>query len=396
VALLIPDAPLHPLNLVEVPDRWNGTLLLFSHGYVLPGSDPVAGDAPDLTARSWLLDHGYALAGTSFRTSGWAVEEALQDQMQLLTIFRQRYGPPRRTIAWGGSMGGLISAALVEQHPSSFDGGLSMCGVMAGAVGSWNLRLDSAFAFSTLLAGAAALELVRVRDPTAELAMTRQVARQAETTGAGRARMTLAAALGDLPSWPGPVHDFYILRRAELERRAAGNPSWNIGVDYRAQLERSRYRGEVTKRYAEAGLDLESDLERLAQAPRIGADPKAMGYLSRNATLAGRLRVPFLTVHATTDDQVPVEHQQAYSRTVAAAGNGDLLRQLFVHRQGHCGVRPVEALVALQTLLDRLEGGRWSGLEPAEMNRRKVGLQDPAPSFTSFRPGPFLRPYPVS
>jgi hypothetical protein len=267
---------------------------------------------------------------------------------------------------------------------------------MAGAVGSWNLRLDSAFAFSTLLARDSGMELVGVRDPSAEVATTRQVARQAQATVAGRARMTLAAALGDLPSWPGPVHDFYILRRAELERRADGNPSWNVGVDYRAQLARSRYRGEVTKRYAEAGLDLESDLERLAQAPRIGADPKAVAYLSRNAILAGRLRVPFLTVHATTDDQVPVEQQQAYSQMVSAAGNSHLLRQLFVHGPGHCGVRPVEALVALQALLERLESDRWSGLEPAEVNRRSFGLRDPAPSFTTFRPGPFLRPYPVS
>ena len=389
---MIPDAPPVPLNLVEVPQRWNGTLLLFSHGYVLPGSDPVASDAPDQSARSWLLDHGYALAGTSFQRSGWAVEEALQDQMRLLSTFRQRYGPPRRTIAWGGSMGGLVSAALVEQHPSSFDGGISMCGVMAGAVGSWNLRLDSAFAFSTLLAPVSTLELVRARDPSAELARTRRFAREAEATATGRARMTLVAALGDLPSWPGPVNDFYILRRAELEERAAGNPSWNVGVDYRAQLDRSRYRGEVTKRYAEAGLDLESDLERLSRAPRINADPTAVAYLSRNATLAGRLRVPFLTVHATGDDQVPVEHQQAYSKAATAAGTGHLLRQLFVNRSGHCGVRPVEALLALQALLERLESGRWPGLEPAEMNRLHFGLKDPAPSFTTFEPGPFLRP----
>jgi pimeloyl-ACP methyl ester carboxylesterase len=378
-----------------VPGHWNGTLLLFSHGYVLPGSDSTASDAPEVTTRAWLLDHGYALAGTSFRNSGWAVEEALQDQMQLLTAFRRRYGTPRRTIAWGGSMGGLISAALVERHPSTFAGGMSMCGVMAGAVGSWNLRLDSAFAFRALFAPSA-LDVVRVRHPSDELATTQQIARQAQASAAGRARLTLTAALGDLPRWPGPAYDFYILRRAELERRAGGNPSWNAGVDYRAQLERSRYRGEVAKRYAEAGLDLDSDLDRLAQAPRISADPKAVAYLSRNATLAGRLRVPFLTVHATGDDQVPVEHQRAYGQAAAVAGSGDLLRQLFVDRQGHCGVRPVEALLGLRTLLDRLDRGRWSGLEPAQVNRSETGLPDRAPSFTTFQPGPFLRPYPVA
>ena len=178
----VPDAGGDPGSRVEVPARWNGTLLVFSHGYVSPGSAPAASDAFDPTTRSWLLQHGYALAGTSFRNSGWAVEEALQDQTQLIRAFGQRHGRPRRTVAWGGSMGGLISAALVERHPASFDAGLSICGVMAGAVGSWNQRLDSAFAFRTLLAPGSTLEVVRVRKPDAELAVTRQVARQAENT----------------------------------------------------------------------------------------------------------------------------------------------------------------------------------------------------------------------
>lgn len=391
LALVVPDAPLHPSYQVDVPSRWNGTLLLFSHGYVPPGSTPRPTNAPDPLARAWLLDHGHALAGTSFRNSGWAVEEALQDQMQLLSIFHQRYGQPRRTVAWGGSMGGLISAALVERHPASFDGGMSACGVMGGAVGSWNLRLDSAFAFRTLLAPSSGIELVGARDPRVELAATRQAARQADATAAGRARLKLVAALGDLPGWPGPVADFYIPRRADLERRAGGNPSWNTGVDYRLQLERSRYRGEVAAGYQAAGLDLDSDLEQLARTHRISADPKAVAYLTRNADLTGRLQVPFLTVHATADGQVPVEHQQAYAKRVAAAGSSDLLRQLFVDRGGHCGISPGEDLVALQVLLDRLDTGRWPDAEPAELNRRGLGMRGPSPAFTSFQPGPFLR-----
>jgi hypothetical protein len=192
------------------------------------------------------------------------------------------------------------------------------------------------------------------------------------------------------------VPDFYVSRRAELERRAGGNPSWNTGVDYRAHLNRSGRRADVAQRYAEAGLDLESDLERLARQPRIGADAGAVAYLSRNAALAGRLRVPFLTLHATGDNQVPVEQEQAYSQAVAAAGRPDLLRQLFVTRDGHCGVLPAEALVALQSLLDRLDRGRWPALEPADLNLSGRGLPGPPPAFAGFQPGQFLRPDPAS
>lgn len=392
----MPDSAGDPASRVEIPARWNGTLLVFSHGYVSPGSPPAAGDSFDPATGSWLLQHGYALAGTSFRNSGWAVEEALHDQLRLVRAFSQRYGRPRRVVAWGGSMGGLISAVLVERHPATFDGGLAICGVMAGAVASWNQRLDSAFAFRTLLAPGSTLEVVRVRNPDAELATTRQLARQAANTAAGSARLALAAALGDLSGWPGPVPDFYVSRRAELERRAGGNPSWNTGVDYRDQLTQSGRRAEVARGYVEAGLDLESDLERLARAPRIGADPGAVAYLSRNAAPSGRLRVPFLTLHATGDDQVPVEHERAYSEAVAAAGRPDLLRQLYVTGGGHCGVRPVEALVALQSLLGRLDRGHWPALGPAELNRSDRSLAGQPPAFVDFQPGRFLRPEPAS
>lgn len=394
VVAQFPDAPPGPPAQVEMPARWNGTLLLFSHGYVVPGSQPLASDAPTPSTHDWLLAHGYALAGASFRNSGWAVEEALDDQVRLLDSFRRRYGAPRRTIAWGASMGGLITAALVERNPASFAAGFSICGVMAGAVASWNLRLDSAFAFRALLAPGSRLGLVRVADPAAELAAARQLARKAEGSAAGQARLALVAALGDLPRWPAGTDDFYVLRRAELEGRAGGNPSWNLGVDYRLQLMRSRYRAEVVRKYADSGLDLESDLDRLVRAPRIAADSRAVAYLSRNTVLTGRLQVPFLTLHATGDDQVPVEHERAYGQAAAAAGSVGLLRQLFVDRSGHCGVRPPEMLAALRALIERVDRGAWPSLRPADLNRGEAGPEG-LPAFTSYQPGPFLRPEPT-
>jgi hypothetical protein len=66
---------------VEVPEHWNGTLLLWSHGLYPPGFLP---DEIQLTnkpaTKGWLLDHGYAVAASNFRTpDGWAVKEALGD-----------------------------------------------------------------------------------------------------------------------------------------------------------------------------------------------------------------------------------------------------------------------------------------------------------------------------
>jgi len=60
---------------VEVPERWNGTLVLYSHGYLPPGF-PSFGIAltnrpPDRSeTEAWLLEHGYALAASQFKDGG--------------------------------------------------------------------------------------------------------------------------------------------------------------------------------------------------------------------------------------------------------------------------------------------------------------------------------------
>lgn len=53
--------------IADVPAAWNGTLLLFSHGF----GPTAAQDAPDPATESALLAAGYALAGSSYRGGAW-------------------------------------------------------------------------------------------------------------------------------------------------------------------------------------------------------------------------------------------------------------------------------------------------------------------------------------
>jgi hypothetical protein len=55
---------------VEVPANWNGTLFLYSHGYVEPGAANPAMDVGDPITRFFMLSSGYALAGSSYATTG--------------------------------------------------------------------------------------------------------------------------------------------------------------------------------------------------------------------------------------------------------------------------------------------------------------------------------------
>src|ERR1700680_3584664 len=59
--------------LIEVPANWNGTLFLYSHGYVIPGSANPAKDVGDPFTRFFMLSGGYALAGSSYAPPGRAI-----------------------------------------------------------------------------------------------------------------------------------------------------------------------------------------------------------------------------------------------------------------------------------------------------------------------------------
>ena len=83
----------------------------------------------------------------------------------MLDVFESMFGTPPQTIAWGHSLGGMITAGLVQQFPARFSGALPMCGVLSGTGGLLNQSLDSAFAFNTLLAGGA-LQVVNITNPT--------------------------------------------------------------------------------------------------------------------------------------------------------------------------------------------------------------------------------------
>ncbi|MEU7281532.1 prolyl oligopeptidase family serine peptidase [Streptomyces sp. NPDC045431] len=406
--------------LMDVPAAWNGTVLLYSHGYRAAGWPNPAENAPSPETRARLLARGYALIGSSYATNGWAVTDAVPDQLATLDLFTEKFGTARRTLAWGTSYGGLVTTRLAERHADRFDGSLSMCGLLQGGVANWNSTLDPVFALKTLLAPRTDIRLTGFADQAAARsaadALTSKVT-AAQQTPEGRARIALAAALHRIPGHndvaqaePAPTdwdarqaNQYAAVRgllqfpafswRQEAEHRAGGNPSWNTGVDYTAMLHRSPGYAEVSALYRKAGLSLGADLTALARAPRISADPTAVRWMRHTSVLTGRLSDPQLTVHTTGDALIPVQSESAYRRAATAAGAGALLSQAYVDRPGHCTFTPGEVLGALRTLEHRLDTGRWD-TAPGMLNAR-ARQEDPTtePRYARYRPGPYPRPY---
>ena len=374
---------------IDVPANWNGILFLYSHGYVVPGSANPAQDVGDPATGAFMLASGFALAGSSYATTGWAIQQALPDQIAVLDAFEAQFGTPAKTVAWGHSLGGMITAGLIQNYPDRFDAALPMCGVLAGGVATWNAALDSEFVFATLVAPGPGLQLVNITNPTANLTIAEEALAAAAATPQGQARLALAAAMGDTPGWftptsPQPARTdfadqlanqiewdaqvdfpFVFAFRAELEARAGGNPSWNTGVDYRIQLLLSPNFPEVLALYENAGLNLLADLNTLNATQRIAADPAAVQYLSQNIIYNGKIHIPVLTMHTVGDGLVINENESAYAKVVAEEGNSRFLRQTFVNRAGHCAFTPAETVTAVGTLLNRLETGKWAPIIPS-------------------------------
>ena len=375
-----------------------------------------------------MLSHGYALAGSSYATTGWAIAQALPDQISTLNTFGSLYGQPQTTVAWGHSLGGIITAGLIQDYPKRFDAALPMCGVLSGGVATWNTALDGAFAFQQLIDPS--LQVVNITNPTANLQAAEAAVAQAQQTPQGRARLALVAALADTPGWftplsPEPAATDYAAQeanqflwdtqvtfpfifafRAELEARAGGNPSWNTGVNYFTDLAQVRRPqggpGALPGRRAQPG-------PRPADAEQREADqgqPERRGLPDQEHLLQRRHLGPGAHhAHHRGRPGRPGERAGVPQRRQPGP-QGDLLRQVFVNRAGHCAFTPAETVTAVQTLENRMSTGQWNVPEPGRHEQAAAALGaglnifssggkivPTAPAFISYSPARYLRPF---
>jgi pimeloyl-ACP methyl ester carboxylesterase len=374
----------------RVPANWNGTLLVHSRGWSPSVGQP--GLAPGQVTEA-LLAAGYALAASNYGAGGWALAEAVPAQEQTIAAFARRYGKPKRVIGFGYSMGGLVTTALAERSRPRIDGGISFCSSMGGALGMMNTGLDGAFVFRALVAPAAGIEVVGIKDDQRNSALVRTAVEEARKSPAGRARIALAGVFGAIPGWtqanrPQPaagdaeaqfeqiIGSFpagVFLPRGEQEQRAGGNFSWNTGIDYRKLLDASGRRALIEVLYARAGISLEADLATLAAAPRISADPGAVEYMRQNYTPTADPRVPLLAVQAFGDGTTSPSLQRVYAEHAPPK----MTDSLYVERAGHCSFTAEETLASVKRLESRLTSGKW----PAR-----------ALPFVPHEPAPLLRP----
>ncbi len=352
---------------IVVPAVWNGTLLVYAHGYRDKADHPGEVDnrnpdiAPSPALATALLAQGYALAGSAYKDNGWAVEEGIHDTKDLAVYFRGRIARPDRTIIWAFSMGTVIGFKSMEQFGGIFDGALCACAVGAGATGSWDGAGDLALAYDTVFGMPSAWGTFGdVRDDIdfeTEVfpKLVGEVSTPANFPGFEFLRLVVGTpGRGINPPPPNAFYPNWIFTdmlfateaRSELERRARGPIVQNLDRDYSLTPAERLYLNALG--VSSAVIDnwlLTMNGQRYVSAPNYSRN-----YVERNANYNGKIKNPVLTMHTLIDPLVTVTQENRYAQTVNNAGRGNLLFQTFTNGNGHCNFTGAQLITAVNSI----------------------------------------------
>ncbi len=404
--------------IAQVPADWNGTVVLYSHGF----GPLVAADAPSPGSAAQLLAQGYALVGSSYDVNGswWALDTAVSDQFGSLAAFLEASGlRPRRTLAVGTSMGGLINSLIDQDSYGRVQGAVTFCGLVAGGVDLNNYQLNAEYAMTELLPGAAG---VQIRDFASMAAGTdagtdlSAAVTSGQSSAAGRARIALSAALLNETDWttgaaPPAAGDYAGQELQEEEMLTSGqlqfiesgrymislaeggDSGYNIGVDYGALIRQSPYYAQIKTLYKAAGLNLGADIATLDQHESYAPEGDSLHRTQATSVNTGRLQVPELDVHTVSDQLAPVPFEATYAERVALAGSSPLLRQVYAYAIGHCNFTDADMVAAIDAMNTVVTQRHWApGVTVTALNDAANAL-DPSlggGNFTTDHPNPLI------
>jgi pimeloyl-ACP methyl ester carboxylesterase len=331
---------------IIVPENWNGTLLVYAHGYRDKADHPGEVDDRSVSFEGLepaLLSFGYAVAASAYRDNGWVVEDGIQDTKDLTVLFRSQVAVPDRTILLGVSMGTVIAFKSMERFGGIYDGAICACAIGAGASRFQDSAVAGALAYDVLFGIPASWGTVgEVRN---DIDFDTEVVPKLFTevsnplnfgkfefirlvTGIPGQGIFLPPPPTFYPYWVF-THFFNFESRGELQRRAGGPFVQNLNHTYSLT--------EAEKAYlAGFGVDADALLSQMNARRNIAAPPAPRNYVERSADYSGKIKHPVLTMHTIVDEVVPVSNESAYADTIAAAGKQNLLFQTYTNGVGHC------------------------------------------------------------
>jgi pimeloyl-ACP methyl ester carboxylesterase len=341
------------------PANWDGTLVIYAHGYVQPRAplalpnDQIGGQS----ISSIVTGMGHAYATTSYRANGLVAAAGAKDIIDLETTVRTLYRPdPLTTVVVGVSEGGLVAALVAESGILAFDGALALCGPVGSFRQQLNYLGDFRVVFDYLFPGVI---------PGSPVNVPEEVALHWEDTYA------FAAAVA-IVSNPSKARELIRITRVpvpsqnviDIAATAVGILWYNVIGTSDAQRVLGGQPFDNSDRVYSGSSD-DASLNRLIA--RFTADLPALAALEAYETTGG-ITGAAVTLHTTGDPIVPVEQESLYAEKVEYWGPLLHLDQTSVNRYGHCAFEPSEVLAAFATLMDKVRPSATADLTRANPN----------------------------
>jgi pimeloyl-ACP methyl ester carboxylesterase len=127
---------------MQVPANFNGTVALYSHGYRynvdIPSAIPLIGgykitNTPEpvpggnAEVAKYFFSQGVAILGSGFARQGWNPDSAIKTNVELIDTFKKQFPKTTKVVAWGSSLGGVITQGLAEKYPNLIDAAAPLC-----------------------------------------------------------------------------------------------------------------------------------------------------------------------------------------------------------------------------------------------------------------------------
>jgi hypothetical protein len=357
---------------IEVPDRWNGDLVLHAHGFRGNGTT-VWVDNPAL--RAHFVARGFAWAASSYQTNGYDVGQGVRDTRGLVDLFRRvTRHRPREVLITGPSMGGHVTAVAIEHFRHTFAGAMPVCGVL-GDTALFDYYTDANVTAAALTGTPITFPL----QPPPDYAQTyvQQVLGELPQLGSGFTAGT-----------PPVFTPLGLQWGASVEQRSGGTRPgfgsalafWNsfgfpplTAIPFLFGLYPGLSGGTigiapgnvVDNRRTVYQLDgdprLSAEERRLnATVLRVTATASASPDLSGIPAVDGDPRIPVLSLHGLGDLFVPFSMEQAYATRTLQHRQRWLFVSRAIRATGHCDFTQAE----LQRGFDDLVGWVRTGRRP--------------------------------
>lgn len=335
---------------IEVPENWNGSLVLYCHGYRGTGLELTVTNP---SIRQYLINNGFAWAASSYRTNSYDVKTGVMDTHALAKFFNGLVGKPKRTYIIGHSMGGHITGVAIEQYPESFDGALPMCGVMGDCelfdyfldyqvVAQWLTETNVGFPFPMDYSAVIVPQMISELGTPFPTVLNQDGVKLRTATKyfSGGERPLFNTAF-----WAWGI--FLFGQGVSTSTKSSLVPGIvNDNTDRVYQLD------------DDPALSAEEILLN-AEVLRVAADPQGRhpNGLANIPSISGDIKIPVLSLHTVGDLFVPFLMEQVYAQRVAAQGKSHLLVQRIIRDVGHCGFTTAEQEVAFADLVKWVEQG---------------------------------------